>query len=305
MKEKIGQIIFNEFKEKVISIQEIIGFGTVNKVYEIKGNQSDYIIRINEDINQIIEYKKEKWCLEEVIKLGIKSPKVLKIGVSFEVSYMIQEKIEGINGKLCSSKEKEEIWHTLGIYAKKYQKIKRIKVEEVERNEFHKNWKARLDYNIKELHSEDSLLKKGVLNKNEQKSAKAIIGKLKNKDLKEGLVHGDLCPRNVIWAKGEVYLLDWGTAVINVIPHNEIGILLLSEEANETEFQSFLKGFGINEKDYKTIENEIHTLNLLHRLDKYRWAEAYDLENIERYETKVKNTFETISRLNKATSPTK
>ena len=49
------------------------------------------------------------------------------------------------------------------------------------------------------------------------------------------MVHGNLCPRNVILSNKEVYLLDWGTAEINVLPHHEIGLVMLAGEASTAE----------------------------------------------------------------------
>jgi len=103
-----------------------------------------------------------------------------------------------------------------------------------------------------------------------------------------------LCPGNVILSKEGVYLLDWGTAEINVVPYNEIGLVMMSKEANEIEFEHFLEGLGISNLEYKEMEEEIFKLNFLHRLDKYRWAESYDVAHIEDYEIKIRETFERI-----------
>ena len=294
MEEKIRYIIHKELREEIDSIQEIIGLGQVNRVYEIKGKRKDYIIRLNEDLGKEIEYEKEKWCLNEMNKLGVMSPEVIKLGKDNDLIYMIQEKINGINGKLGNQEEKIGIWYKLGVYVKQYQKVKRIKVKQFEENEFHDNWESRLKYNINELDEEDSLLKNNILSKEEQKKSITKLLELKGKGLKEGLVHGDLCPRNVILSKEGVYLLDWGTAEINVVPHHEIGLVMMSNEANEKEFVNFLKGLGITKIEYQKMEEEILKLNFLHRLDKYRWAESYDKVQIEEYGIKIREAFEKI-----------
>ena len=108
------------------------------------------------------------------------------------------------------------------------------------------------------------------------------------------MTHGDLCPRNVIVNDTTTYLLDWGTAEINVVPHTELGILMMSDEVTKEAFQLFLKGIGISFTEFQLMEEEINLLNFLHRLDKYRWAETYDIENIKDYAFKTRNTFEKI-----------
>jgi serine/threonine-protein kinase RIO1 len=110
-----------------------------------------------------------------------------------------------------------------------------------------------------------------------------------------GLVHGDLCPRNVIVNKQDIYLLDWGTAEINIVPHNEIGQLLMSDEVSKAEFKVFLNGMGISNDEFKSMEEEINVLNFLHQLDIYRWAEGQGISKINDYPLKVKNTFDRLN----------
>ncbi len=293
MKDIIEEIFKAELNEPLRTITQIEDLGSVNTVFNVKGLHSDYIIRLN-DAAKDLEYKKEKWCLENVFRLGIPSPKIISQGFRHHFLYMIQEKIVGLNGKLCDAQTKLKIWNTLGEYAKQYQNIARIADIEVEANEFHKDWKARLIYNIKELNKEDSLVKNEVLTRVEQTQAIKELNKLIAVDFKTGLVHGDLCPRNVIHSEETVCLLDWGTAEINVVPHTEIGLVLMSNEANEVEFRVFLEGLAISESEYINMKKEIDLLNFLHQLDKYRWAETYDSEHIEEHEKKVRQQFEVV-----------
>ena len=121
--------------------------------------------------------------------------------------------------------------------------------------------------------------------------AKFELEQLASKEFKSGLIHGDLCPRNIIWDRGKVYLLDWGTAEINVIPHIEIGIIMSSGEANKEEIETFIEGYGISANEYEQIGREILIFKFLHRLDKYRWAKGNVPHVIDRYIDKVKSAF--------------
>ncbi|MFK7949064.1 MAG: aminoglycoside phosphotransferase family protein [Saprospiraceae bacterium] len=287
MKATIPQIIQTELNDSVEAIQKIVGFGIVNQVFQVKGKKRDYVIRLNEEAAKKIEYQKENWCIQKVANLGIPSPEMLGIGLWNDISFMIQNKIEGQNGQLCTTTEKLKIWEDLGRYASKFHQVKRIEVTAVEENEFHKNWQSKLQYNLNELNEKDSLLDHKILTQVEHNSITAILSTLKNKVFQVGLVHGDLCPRNVIWNEEITYLLDWGTAEINIVPHNEIGLILMSKEASNIEFQAFLDGLGMSDSNYKTIKKDIQILNLLHLLDKYRWAESYDVEHLDEFGQKV------------------
>lgn len=294
MEEKVRHIINDEFGEAIDSLQEIVGFGLVNKIYAFRLKGKEFIVRVNHEAEKRIEYLKEKWCLEKASALKILSPKVVKIIGKDDLILMIQEKVEGKNGILCSSSEKLKIWYELGRYVKKFHEVNRIEVAEFEQKEFNKNWESRLRYNLQELTSEDSLLKIKLFHVEEHTNIKQLLVKLNGRKLKEGLVHGDLCPRNTIWTEAGVCLLDWGTAEINVVPQNEIGLILMSKEADEQEFTKFLEGLEISSQRYEEMKEEILILNLLHRLDKYRWAEAYNKENLLEYGKRLKEVYEEL-----------
>lgn len=293
MEQIIREIINREQSEKVLSFREIKGFGTVNTIFDIRAQEGNYILRLNRD-DKRLEYKKEKWCIDKIGGLGIPTAEVLSIGMINEYCFMIQRKIPGINGAKCESKERINIWLRLGEYAATYQQIKRIEEEEFERTAFHKDWKARLEYNLKELNKEDILIREGILSKREQKKAREALDSLRNKEFEMGLVHGDLSPRNVILNNGKIHLLDWGTAEVNIVPHNEIGIVLMSKEASNEAFTAFLSGLGIAKQEYLKIEEEINLLNFLHQLDIYRWAEGQGIAHLNDYPLKVKQTFDRI-----------
>ena len=291
---KIKEIIRIELHEEVQQISQIKGLGTVNHVFEVKTSDNNYIIRLNDDPASRLEYLKEAWCLQKVAEKQIPVPKVLKSGTHDGSSFMIQEKIPGKNGSLCNAQEKISIWKSLGNYAAKYQNIQRIAVEEVEEAEFHANWQSKIDYNIQQLNEADSLLKKGYISREEQKSIRQILSSLKSREFKLGLIHGDLRPENVIFDGQTSFLIDWGTAEINIVPHMEIGILMMEQVANKQAFDSFLAGMDLDEAAFNILVPDIHKLNLLHRLDKYRWAEDWNMSDIAAFARKVQATYSNI-----------
>lgn len=295
MENIIIEVFSQEFSETILSVSEITGLGSVNRVFEIRGKRGEYIIRLNTDEKKL-EYQKENWCISKIKDLGIPAPKVLSFGLVENITFMVQEKVNGINGVKCSLTEKRKIWEKLGNYAGIFQQVKRIEEKEVEENEFHKSWNSRLEYNLGELNEEDSLVKKKIFTAVEHNKMRMALSSIEAMDFKVGLVHGDLCPRNVIVNGDIIYLLDWGTAGINVVPHTEIGVLLLSEEASSIEIKYFLNGLGLTPDKYMAMEHELKILNLLHRLDKYRWAEGQGISNIEDYTDKIKKTFDEVNK---------
>lgn len=298
MKTLVQQILKKELGLHAESITEILDFGSVNNVFDVICQANHYIVRINADKHKKLEFLKEEWCIKEIRKLGLSTPKIFGNGVINGYPYMIQEKIEGQNGSTLGREEKNKIWKHLGACALKYHEIEEIEIPELQAAEFHDNWKSKLEYNIDQLSPEDTLLTNQVFSVEAHAEIKRALISLREGTFKVGLVHGDLSPRNVIVNDDSTYLIDWGTASINIVPYNEIGIILIEGEANEEEFRSFLAGMSIEEETYRKMEPEIRKSNLLHRLDKYRWATDYDVENLKRYTDKIRQEYTALMILN-------
>lgn len=59
MKNIIGEILDQELSETILSVNEITGLGSVNRVFEIHGRRGEYIIRLNTNEKKL-EYQREK-----------------------------------------------------------------------------------------------------------------------------------------------------------------------------------------------------------------------------------------------------
>lgn len=292
MKDKVYEILEVQLGKKVESVSEIVGLGSVNKVYYTKCKDGDFIVRINPDLGKKFEFFKEKWCIEKAKTLNIPSPKVVKVGIIHDLPYMVLDKIEGLNGSKCSREEKIIIWESLGRYARKLHAIKEIDKLEIETDEFHSNWSSKLDYNISQLSPNDSLIKRQVLSKKEHENSIVILKKLKKLNFNHGLIHGDLCPRNVIFKNNNIYLLDWGSSKIDIVPHSELGIVQTDNKLSDLEYTAFLSGLGLNKHYYEKIKMEISEINFLNNLDLYRWAQGSNFLEIDNYSQKLRLAYD-------------
>jgi len=277
----------------VQSVEQIVGYGTVNAVYIIATALKEYVIRLNEEAAKLIEYKKERWCLQRVKQLGIPTAEVYAVGVHAGHPYIIQSRVAGTNGKDTQGEQRNAIWKRLGEYARIYQRITRVEDEEVKVNLLHRTWKERLDYNIAELAKENCRLRTQVLSKALLNKAVEVLERLTTKQFGIGLVHGDLHPRNVLIDEEKISLIDWGTAEINIVPHIEIGIIQMSKDVSTAELEFFTEGLGV--ADLSSIQLELNMINFLHRLDKYRWAEDNHVPNLADYTQKVVDTLSVIN----------
>jgi len=297
MKALIKKITRQAFSEHPNYTQEILGLGQVNRVFEVQLSSGDYVLRINQ--NKTLEYQKEAWCLKATAQLGIPGPAVLKTGQLEGYDFMILQKLKGQNGSLLDHSAQTPIWKTLGQYSKRFQVIQGIKIAKEKDLSFHQDWKAKLCYNIEQLHSKDSLVQDQVFNATEHQNIKAALNSILEKPFQFGLVHGDLHPRNVIVQHPKIYLLDWGTAEIDVVPHTEIGNLLADSERSKTDLDAFLEGMKISPTAFEDQYEDILVINLLNSLDKYRWACGQTDVVLKDYSDSVLKAFRTwkIKRL--------
>ncbi len=283
MEPPLASILFQELGERTHASEQILGLGSVNQVFLLKGTKGEYILRLNSAQEKGIEFRKEAWCQQKARALGIPCPELFAFGELQDWVYLLMEYLPGKNGSQCTGQEQISIWQKLGCYAKKVHQIPEWGDSVVAAQEFHANWQARLSYNLARLNSSDSLLREQGLNPKLHRNISHRLQQLRGMNLNVGLVHGDLCPRNTLVNQDEVYLLDWGTAQINVIPHLEMVQVMNAGEANTEAWEAFLDGMGFSLRDFESIQHEVQLIHLLHSIDTYRWAETYAKEHLNRY----------------------
>lgn len=275
------------------TISEISGFGCVNHIFDVQYPHQAYIVRLNREARRYKEFLKEKWCIQTMKKLGVPTADVFILGKMHDYNYMIMEKIKGINGTLSDSSQKPGIWEKMGRYAATYHRVREIVLPEAGQLEFHRNWREQLNYNLMQLNPKDPTLKEKVFTSSEHKEVKQILESLKKEKFTYGLIHKDLSLRNVLIDQDYVCLLDWGMAEISIVPHLEIGAVITEGEASEVEIEALITGLGINKETYKYMEIQIRKINLLDRLDKFRWAYGRNIDN-ESYIQKLRLAFDNV-----------
>jgi len=275
----IRKIISKTLNQGIKKIKPIVGKGDVNEIFIIQLEDKKILLRINSKWDGLTEFKKESWCIKQAKKKGVLGANILSIGKYKDFSYMIYEFIEGKSGKQI--KNRGEIWTMIGRYAKLINSIKvkgyglRFSPKD---NKFIGSWEKFIDYNIKSLKEGDKLIELKVYKEIQLPTIKNYFLGLKKNKMKVGLVHNDLSLRNVIVDKKEkLFLIDWGCAEANFVPHGEFveilgaGHMDLKIPTNE-EINCFLKGYGISKREFEILKKDISKFLLLVSFDKLRWA---------------------------------
>ncbi|WP_337099416.1 phosphotransferase family protein [Paenibacillus sp. YIM B09110] len=291
--------------EQVKTSYQIIDKGIVNQVCVVETENCKVVVRMN-DIGSYSSYFKERWCIEQSAAVGIPGPEVLSIGITDDTAYMIQTFVDGENG-LDSSVPKSSIWRQLGEYAKRFHSIQ-VKgygenlIDPVH-GEFQSpphagsdgSWLGYVQYNINSLTELDPLIGLGVISPVESQRVRKLFGNMKERTYRFGLIHGDISLKNTIVTQaGQVMLIDWGCAEVSTVPHGDIIYLMQryihSEGPNSEEFEAFIDGYGISEKD---LDDSRHIL-ILRSFDKLRWAIYRSPDLIEPYAAYAKKAVKMI-----------
>lgn len=160
---------------------------------------------------------------------------------------------------------------------------------------FDGSWDKHLQYNIENLDDHDSLLSMGVLNQQLSKKIKQLFQSLPEKKFTFGLCHSDIALRNaIINPGGEVYLLDWGTARAEIVPHYELNEIIRASKPDAKTLKAFLDGYGISQRQFKQMEPDLKILNLLNEIDTLRWAIDKRPGAIEEYTIRARNAIAQI-----------
>lgn len=288
----IKEVTTRIFPASPSSIQ-VLNKGATNEVFEVKFPESTIVVRISPEVNAD-QFKKEQWGMEEASKLQIPSPKVLAVGMQNDSPYMVLEYIDGVHGS--ESPDATNIWRELGKYAKA---IHSIPIEGfgdhmLTPGKFVSNrngFEEYVQYNIDCLSVDDKLLQIGILTQAQSEQIKKLFESLKGQDFQFGLNHGDLALRNTITSRtGEVFLLDWGSSEVHIIPHFDIVEVLQTSfnfDSENQDFTVFLDGCGIGKEQFLAIKPVIDKLFLLRAIDKLRWALEKNPSKLDRFKNNI------------------
>lgn len=213
-------------------------------------------------------------------------------------SYIKGSPVAKLDGSSSFSDEKKiKVWKKLGEYTKKINSITVTGWGENFTGDgfFDGSWDKHLQYNIDSLNNNDILLSMGVLNQQLSKEIKQLFQSLPEKKFTFGLCHSDIALRNaIINSSGEIYLLDWGTARAEIVPHYELNEILLASKPSAKTLKAFLDGYGISQEQFKQMEPDLKVLNLLNEIDTLRWAIDKRPKAIEEYVIRARDAIAQI-----------
>lgn len=284
--------------EGVLEVKQITGKGEVNDIYVLTTTSSKEVLRVDPSETSLDRFQKEAWCMNETKKFGVLGPQVLKVGMKDGHPYMTMSYIDGTDGNETDKSEQYTIWKALGEYARSIHAVKVTGYGEkmVNGGIFEGSWDRFMDYNISSLSDSDKLIELGIITSQQSKTLRDIFLKLKSTPFTFGLIHNDLSLKNTrINPDGSVYLLDWGSAEVSVVPHMDIAEILHSSlDEDSKEFELFLQHYGLSKEEFEEMKPDMVNLRLLLCTDKLRWAIDQRPDLIGEKTKEFKNAFERL-----------
>lgn len=294
----VRQIAYKFFSGNSDFSIKILGEGACNINYLIENSIPKIVVKLSKphrEYKALEEYRKEEWCVRKAQKLDIPTPRILEVNQYGGRAYQIQSYVEGTpvadlkGASSLSENVKIKVWQKLGEYTKKINSIPVTGWGENllnETGEFSDSWKKYVHYNIDSLNNNDELIRMGVLSEKTSNSVKRIFQSLLDKNFTFGLCHNDIALRNtIIDSEGIIYLLDWGTARAEIVPHCDLNEILSASKPDKKTLQAFLDGYGISLHEFELMKPELEELKLLNVIDTLRWAIDRKPENFEEYVT--------------------
>jgi tRNA A-37 threonylcarbamoyl transferase component Bud32 len=266
------EIVATELRQPVSAVERLTGSGIVNSVFRVRMAERSVIARLN-TTESLRQFQKEAWCIAEATRLGVPTAAVLGIGQRDSSAFLILEDVGRTSASMVP--DPNDVWNTLGAHAQLIHTIHTHGLGDnmVSPGVFDEDWTNFLDDNLKALASPEHLA--GAVHHDVAKRLYELASILRDADIRFGLAHGDLSLKNTIVNDRDVSIVDWGSAEAQVVPHYDLSEILKSSfdlDPASSGFQTFLRGYGIDESKQRSLVTELNALLVIKAVNKLRWA---------------------------------
>jgi aminoglycoside phosphotransferase (APT) family kinase protein len=248
-------------------IQQIHG-GVSNFVFEGSVGREEFVLRISNKPTRLQYFMKEQWAVNKARSKGVPAPEILEVANDvIGLPYMVSRKVAGTDATCHSGRV--AVLHQMGEYAARINSIATSDFGHVfdwSRNRLSRRhtWQNYLIEDFKVHERVETFAKYRMLSAQNLHRLKGSVAKLLALKVTPALSHGDMRLKNVVVdAKGKISaILDWEHATSNLAPCWELAIALHDLGVDEKE--AFLRGYGIEPKDFQEISPMVRVLNMLH-----------------------------------------
>ena len=258
--------------------------GNENHAVRARTGSADVVVRFTRDPGRLRgdTFDVEAWCAGAAARAGIRTaPVVARTHIEGE-SVLVVEHVTG----QATAADDLAAWRAIGAAAARLAEVGTDDAPDGLFSRFGRDldaaWDAHLVYNLDALGPDDALPGLGVYDARDRDGLRDVVASLRGRDLRQGLVHGDLCHRNLVTASdGGYVVLDWGSAQVGPRPWTDVEQIHrwhvtrdaetpVSAAAWDEVLGAVLEGTGVSPDAAAGI---VGSLAVLHALDVVRWAQ--------------------------------
>lgn len=290
-KNDVTNIVSKLYTEQIEDIHKITN-GNTNIVYRVRVHreQEDIIVRISTNQIKINDFMKEQWCCKQMKKLEVPVPEILEVGNSvIPYPYMVVKELKGIAANKYKG-DLRDILVNMGYYLSKVHSIETLGYGHVfdwsdNKLSRNKTWQEFLEkeyrmYDCFEIYAQNNILEPKNLEK-----LKNAFAKIHEWYFSPKLAHGDYQLKNIIVDESGTIegIIDWERAMSSKRPHWDLSISiatsyhdyeaqLTKQNISEEEYKKlFLKGYGMDYKEYLEIERDLKFLAIPLGIGTIKW----------------------------------
>ncbi len=257
-------------------VRPIVGDGVVNTVFDVETPRRQLIFRIQFDAPFDGAFRKEAWCMEQARAVGVPVPELIDVGTFASHAFAIHVKVHGVVGNRYDG-DLDSVWRQIGRHARRFHQVKALGFGEHLGGPVGESPDLTLrgwaDWWDQYIFTSPLLLERGILSAGGFDSARSLVSEIGAWPGEPRLCHGNLTLDNVIIdARGEVVVLDWGTAAGHLAPELDLAELhVWSLNPEPPSVVPFLKGYEFSTSEYAGMQRSVDLLQLWRALSAGRW----------------------------------
>ena len=266
----INQILQEELNGYALEIEPVDQPAQDSHTYIARPPDAHVVIKLHQELRVAGLYRKEAWCIHQAQTVGIPGPDALGVGTTDSAAYLIQRRLDGVNGVRYPG-DRAELWRQIGRYA---QAINRIPVQgygeelvDPARSHFGHSWQEWMGWQLWYLFDDDFFLRHGLVTPHQIQTAQERLELLREWQFDPVLCHGNLEPKNVIVGRdGVARVIDWGTACAHRKPHRDLSEAMVW--CNDLgAIGAFCESYGLTTSEREELQSDLDLLILLRLLD--------------------------------------
>lgn len=251
--------------------------GKENYVVRVRTASDDVVVRFARDEDRKgVPFDVEAWCLEAAARAGIRTSEMVAHGVLDGRAYLVATHVPGVP----AASDDLSGWRAIGEFVSSLHRLQTYDAPDGLFSRFGRDldhaWQEHLAYNLGALGPDDTLVPVGVYRPDQRRALSNALESLRERQLPQGIVHGDTAHRNLLRDGSSYCVIDWGAASTGPVMWGDLERIFRWHRQHDAQSPvsdaaraQVLAGAGLILTEAAPIISELAILRVL---DLARWA---------------------------------